>query len=212
MAEPNWLESELAARLTPVGAPGGLWERIQSGERRDRPSPRRLVLWPVLAGILVFAAAGLLWELNRARAELREMAQVDPAAALELGDPDFRSADPAAIRAWVKANGNIDIDLCDAAPAGVRMLGARLIESDGAPIAVVLFQMDGSDAPAALLVQPGGRSVRAKGRHAFLKSVKGSRRLLSWEMGERLYTVAWSGDREPEAACGLCHAEGGSRL
>ena len=49
---------------------------------------------------------------------------------------DFRSDDPAEIRSWVKARVNVDIDL----PAGssrVRLLGARLIRFNGAPVAAV---------------------------------------------------------------------------
>src|ERR1035441_9466891 len=122
------LERELARQLAPVAAPETLWDRIH--EPRP-PAPRGMpmawfnwhgVAWPATVVVLI-ACAGVYWRMNRAREPLAEL----PPASRDF---DFRSNDFGAIRKWVKAESNIDIDLPDgsaASAAPVLLLGVRLI-------------------------------------------------------------------------------------
>ena len=196
-----WLEMELARHLGPVAAPESLWDRIHEQKIPRRDNPDRRVLWPIAAALLLMASGGVTWRIVMARdpgAGLARLAENE----LRASSLDFRSEDPVEIRTWVKAKANIDIDL-PAGPSAVRLLGARLIQFKGTPVAAVAYRVGDDD--AALLVM-GKRSAAAP-NHVFAPvQSAGTTRLFAWSMGQQEYTIAFAGTKDPQGACLLCHA------
>ena len=203
------LERELARQLAPVAAPETLWDRIHE----PRPSPPRgmpiawfskhWLAWPA-AAVVLLACAGGYWKMNHTREPLAEL----PPASRDF---DFRSSDFGAIRKWVKAESNIDIDLPDgsaASAAPVLLLGVRLIRFRGSPAAAIDYHI--GEGAATLVVsgkQPGLSGNTEVGKHLFsaMKSA-GKEHLLSWNMRNQNYTIAYSGDKDLGGACLLCHS------
>jgi hypothetical protein len=204
-----WLARELSSQLAPVAAPDGLWARIQEG----RSAPRRSVsfrwtVWPAFAALTLVSCIGLLRQLTGMnRLTQGELAEISSGSK----DPDFRSNDFRAIRAWVSAQTNIDIDL----PAGqsvggarpVLLIGARLIRFRGSRVAAIDYRV--GDRVATLLVS--GKRPRLSwstepSRHLFSQiRTQGGGRALSWDMGNEVYTIAFAGAREFHGACLICH-------
>jgi hypothetical protein len=198
------LERELARHLAPVAAPQTLWDRIHE----PRPSPPRAMpiawfAWPATVVVLIACAVGY-WKINRAREPLAEL---PPAS----GDFDFRSSDFGAIRKWVKAESNIDIDLPDgsATPAApVLLLGVRLIRFRGSRAAAIDYHVGARAATLVVSGKQGGLSENTEvGKHLFsaMKSA-GKEHLLSWNMRNQNYTIAYSEREDLGGACLLCHS------
>lgn len=212
-----WLQTELAHQLGPVAAPESLWNRIQEQQVPRRGSSFRWASWPVAAGLLLMASAGMAWHISRARDRVADMEKL---AERELqrfaGGPkrlNLCSGNAMEIRTWLKAKANVDIDLLAgrsmAAHGAVRLLGARLIQLHGATIASVAYRAD--DGVATLLVsrtRSAGRGNAATSKHLSWR-IESSRkaRLFSWSMGEQVYTLASSDTKNPRGACLLCHPD-----
>jgi hypothetical protein len=195
-----WLERELARQLAPVVAPESLWDRINEQQRR----PRRYIsfgqaFWPVAVVMVLLALAGILRTVSVDR---------DPGdLAAHFGGVDFRSDNFEDIRAWAKAEANIDIEL----PSGqlatdradVRLLGARLIRLRGLPVAAIDYRVGDEAATLFVSGKRGGLSgtTEAAG-HLFSRS---NARTVSWNMRNQTYTIAFSGAKNPHGACLLCH-------
>jgi hypothetical protein len=207
-----WLEKELARQLAPLAAPESLWDRINQRQRRPR---RRVSLdwafWPAAAAMVFLAFAGLL--LTRGAHRDPGTLTEQELAVLASGSRgfDFRSDSFEDTRAWVKAEANIDIDLPSGQAAAdrgpVRLLGARMIQLRGLPIAAIDYRV--GDEMATLLVS--GKHAGLSGnteasRHLFsrIKSA-GNARLFSWNMRNQTYMIAFSGAKNPRGACLLCH-------
>jgi len=201
----EWIERELTHQLAVVAAPESLWDRIQDG-----PPPRvnrsfEWTRWPVAAALALAIAGATAWQFAGAR---RPAAGMQALAWEELqglsNDPqrfDFRSADPAAIAAWVKTEANIALHL-PPENGVVRLLGARMIARGETPIAAIAYQVGG--ARAALLVSRTAAGATMP-KHAFA-TLDGARSgLFSWSMGRQTYTLACSA-KDPQVACLLCHA------
>jgi anti-sigma factor RsiW len=212
-----WLEKELARQLAPVAAPDALWDRINQAPHR---SPRRVSLdWvfrPVAAATLLLAFAGILRTFHGDRGPDKSVEQ--ELAVLAAGSNansrgfDFRSDSFDDMRAWVKAESNIDIDLPAGQPAGTRgaarLLGARLIRVEGLPVAAIDYRV--GDEAATLFVSGkraalSGNTVASK--HLFSRTRSaGDMRLFSWNMRDQTYAIAFSGAGNAHAACMLCHS------
>ncbi len=201
----SWLERELAGQLAAVRAPENLWERIHE----PRPSlprgfPIAWVAWPATVVVLIACAVGY-WKMNHAREPLAEL----PPASRDF---DFRSNDFGAIRKWVKAESNIDIDLPDGSAtsaAPVLLLGVRLIRFRGSPAAAIDYHVGEGAATLVVSGKQGGLSGNTEvGKHLFsaMKSA-GKEHLLSWNMRNQNYTIAYSGEKDLGGACLLCHSD-----
>jgi hypothetical protein len=204
-----WLERELARQLAPVAAPESLWERInhqQRGQRRGEPR-RRIsfdrAFWPITVAMVLFAFAGVLRTFSGFR---------DPETLTDRsGRFDLRSDNFEDIRAWAKTEANIDIDV----PSGqlardrgdVRLLGARLIRRRGLPVAAIDYRV--GDEAATLFVsgkRAGLSGTTEAAGHLFSQTRStGDARLVSWNMRNQNYTIAFSGAGNAHAACLLCH-------
>ena len=198
-----WLEKELARQLAPVAAPESLWGRI---DRQPRPRHRlslEWLFWPVAAAMVLVAVAGALRSLNADRDPARFTDQ-ELAVLARTSGFDFRSDNFADIRAWVKARANIDIDLPPGRHPGqppadrgaVRLLGVRMLDLRGLPIAAVDYRAGGE---AATLLVSGKRAGLTSNRPY------SQGRLVSWNMRDETYTIALSSVRNARGACLLCH-------
>jgi hypothetical protein len=175
------LETVLSRHLRPVRAPEALWDRVQNPPvMRAR---RAHLVWALAAAAVV--AVGL-WGFHP-----RE----ESTAALERGIVDFRSSEPAKVRAWVRANTGLDIPLRLEATSLVVLIGASMVKGGRAEI---IYRADGYD--AALVVSKAASA--AGDGHRFVSRGNG---VASWTMHGQLYTVACA---DPQAACLLCHGGG----
>jgi anti-sigma factor RsiW len=208
VSEFQWLEIELARQMRPVAAPESLWDRIHEQPTPRRGSPFHWGLWPIAAALLLMISGGVAWRINLARNPVSAMEKLAEREFIALAgsrqDLDLRSDDPMEIRTWVKGKANVDIELPGA--SSVRLLGARLIRLNGAPIASVSYKV--ADSAAVLLVSGKAGGNTSKKEHVFspVESAGGAR-LVSWSMREQVYTIASSAAKDPEAACALCHAD-----
>ena len=204
------LERELARQLAPVAAPETLWDRMHE----PRPTPPRgisiaWVAWPATVMVLI-ACTGVYWKMNHPREPLAEL----PPASRDF---DFRSNDFGAIRKWVKAESNIDIDLPDgstSAAAPVLLLGVRLIRFRGSPAAAIDYHVGERAATLVVSGKKGGLSGNTDvGEHLFsaMRSA-GKEHLLSWNMRNQNYTIAYSAKEDLGGACLLCHSNTRSPL
>lgn len=199
-----WLERELARQLAPVAAPESLWDRIHQRQREPR---RRIsfdrAFWPIAVAMVLLAFAGVLRTFSASR---------NPETFTEhSGSFDLRSDNFEDIRAWAKTEANIDIDL----PSGqlardrgdVRLLGARLIRRRGLPVAAIDYRV--GDESATLFVsgkRAGLSGTTEAAGHLFSQTPStGEARLVSWNMRNQTYTIAFSGAGNAHGACLLCH-------
>ena len=199
MSELQWLEMELARQLRPVEAPEELWDRIHAP--RTRPRAGSIPLWPIAAALLLTVSGVIAWRITLAVGQVPDLpSTMEKLAVRQLSAPqpyDLYSADPLEIQAWLKTRANIDIEL--PASGAVRLLGARIIRLNGAPIAAVGYQV--GDSPATLLVCRK-RSGGSAAKHVFSRVES---LLFTWSMHEQVYTIA-SAAKDQQAACLLCHA------
>jgi anti-sigma factor RsiW len=190
----EWLESELSRQLSPVAAPPSLWEAIHKLPARRR-SAYGWMLWPVALCVALFILAAVRAPLTGKLREHELIRLVEGPHRL-----DFHSTDAGEIRAWVKREADIDIDLAAAKTtiggSPVRLLGARLIRLQGESVAAVDYRT--SDGVATLLVSS---------RHsAFAANAEPSSHLLSWNIRNQTYTIALPRAGDARGACLLCHA------
>jgi len=174
----NNLEAQLARHLRPVAAPDDLWFRIQEPRHSHSGAVLR---WPVWAFAAAVAATIALFCFNLARG---------------VEDVEFRSTDPAQIRAWVRANAGIDIPLPARTGADVKLIGVSMVRS-GSPLVCVTYRV-GNQA-ARLLVT---RTNHAAPSHA---SMAQGTSPATWMMQGQTYTLASSAPENARAACVLCH-------
>lgn len=194
----NKFDAELSRQLQPVTAPETLWERIQEG---PRPQPVERVRWPLWAFAAALAAIVMLCCFGLRSDTTSYMARL---AARELAGGservDFRSSDPAEIRAWVKANAGLDIPL--PAEHSARLIGVSLI-GDGGPVACISYRIGNRE--GRLMV---ARGAAAAPQHRSMEhGVDRGAALASWVMQGQTYALA-SAPQDLRAACVLCHAEG----
>jgi hypothetical protein len=188
MPDRSWLEGQLSRQLCPVNAPDTLWNRIHEQRRPLRVRPQRHLMWSAAALALLIIATGTLWRLGVTR---------DPSE-------EISSTDAQQIRSWVKAKSNIDIPLPDR-PTLVRLVGARIIRLQQYSVAVINYRV-GSESATMLVTdhQATGES-RNPGHTSPRVSNVGGTALYSWSLGPDDYTIAFTGAKEPRAACLLCH-------
>lgn len=205
--------AELSRHLGPISAPDGLWERI---ENAAKPQPMRTLRWPMWAFAAAVAATIALFCFSLRSDTSSYMAQL---ALRELaagsGNLDFASADPAQIRAWVKANAGLDLPLADArgsvfepsrdrqgAHEPVHFLGVSLMR-EGGLAACVSYRVGGQI--GKLLVARGSTAPQ----HPALQQTSSEGSVTaSWMMGGQTYALAVRAPQDLRASCVLCHIEG----
>jgi hypothetical protein len=224
MSDPTnteFLHTELRRQLHPVAAPEALWERIQDSRTHSRSRSkypvRRVWAVPVLATLLVLLTAGLLWGIRQSRTHLSDFAQLTDQDLSTLADASngesLLSGDPSEIRNWVKAKGNIDIELPSGPSRAVRLLGTKLVQLRGTLIAAVAYRVGNVSATLLVSRRTACCNQSAGTNHLFSKA--GTTRgesLVSWNMREQSYTIAWTGAADSQSACLLCHADVHARL
>jgi hypothetical protein len=204
-----WLERELARQLAPVNAPASLWNRIQEPRPRfGRSDSLRWLAWPAVVLMTLIVCAGLFRRMDRARQPDRE--PVEFAGSSNVFD--LRSSDFAAIRSWVKTQAAIDIDLPEGAAATdnaiVRLFGVRLIRVRGLRVAAIDYGIGDDVATLFVSEKRGARGTKTEATKHLFSSTKstGETRVVSWNMTNQNYTIAFSGAGDAHGACLLCHA------
>ena len=160
----RWIEQELERSLRRVAAPEQLWDRVQSPQPvRSRVQTRFMALATVPVVMLV--------------ALIGSHSKNVPAV-------QFRSNDPAAIEAWIKAGAGVDVPLHAGKLAGASVVSASAAE--------VVYRGEGS---VTLRVSTGTRSVEK------------SPNVLAWMSGGLTYQLACA-EQQDLKACALCHIGG----
>jgi len=202
----RWLEKELARQLAPVAAPSSLWDRISGGAERRRRVPLAWILWPAAAAVLLAGVLGVVRGRLAASGEDR-FAQREVAAAAKHAEFDFRAGSFEDAREFVRKRANIDIDLpkrhavADSGPAHV--MGVRMVELDGVPIAAIDYVVKGEKATLYVSGKRAGMKGDDMGPSLHLHSQQG---LTYWNMRNETYTIAYASTKNPHGACMLCHA------
>jgi hypothetical protein len=177
-----WLEAELARQFSSVSAPDALWNRIHEQRRPLRVRPQRHLMWSAAALALLIVAVGMFWRPSE----------------------EISSTDAQQIRSWVKAKSNIDIPLPDR-PRLVRLVGARIIRLQQYSVAIINYRVGSESATMSVTDRHATGEHRNPGHTAPRISNTGGMALYSWNSGPDDYTIAFTGAKEPRAACLLCH-------
>jgi hypothetical protein len=182
----EWLEFELTRELQPVGAPEGLWGRVQAARRSETKRGLSLRFSTSLAITAAFAVV-LISNVHRT-------ASLDAIAARELAGAarvELHSSDPAEIAGWLRREAGVDVAIPQS--TRVQLEGARVVRQRGVRIGEVAYRV--GDETALLLVAQAG-AFHAPSKHG------GS----SWQQQQQVYALAFSSADRPLAACVLCHA------
>jgi hypothetical protein len=193
----NRWDEELARQLRPVAAPEDLWFRIREPQRGHGRAVGR---WPVWAFAAALAATIALFCFSL-RSDTNSYLAKFAAGELARGSEDvqFRSGDPAQIRAWVQVNTGMDIPLPARAGENVRLIGVSIFHS-GSPMVCVTYRV--GNQPSRLLVTRGTAS--APGHGSMDQSRDHGTTLSTWVMQGQSYMLASAPESE-HAACALCH-------
>jgi hypothetical protein len=204
----KWIEKELARQLTPVGAPETLWDRIGGHEHGARMRPARRVslpwiLWPVAAAVVLGALGGIVIARNNEdRFTERELALRAARTGFDYRTRNFNDA-----RVWVKKQAGIDIDLpadhASGSDSAVQLIGVRMVESRGLPIAAIDYEVRGETATLFVSGKRAGLTGNDMGPSQHLRSRRG---LTYWNMRNETYTIAFGSENNSRGACLLCHA------
>ena len=196
-------EPELKRHLGPVRAPAelldGLWDRVHSASAvKLRPSRGITWRWAAATLATVAVVAGITMSLSR------DLSGEERAVGALSRSPEqlhFRSADAAALRAWVKTDTGMDIPMPAHTASSVQLVGAY-VNRKGTPTAEISYRVGGVDATLVVSKIPQD----GDGRHAFVKS--GSYHgasFMSWSMRGQMYTIA---SADARVGCILCHSTG----
>ena len=184
----SWLEPVLTEHLGRVAAPQELWRRVQAPRFEGARSSRPQLAWALATTLAIVTVAwGFHPRIN--------------ATASRDANLTLRCADPARIRAWVKANTGLDVPLPDKPAAAVQLIGARAVQSDPPSVEVDYIATGHQEhllVSKARSKSPTHRQPGANDSHA------------AWTMGGQAYTLACADPAELRAACLLCHAAGQS--
>ena len=196
-------ESELSRHLGPVQAPDELWDRVHSTRVVTDVVPSRGMTWQWAAAALAMIAvvAGVTVWQNR------EISGEELAVRALGRTPDqlqFRSADLAELRTWVKSDTGMDVPLPVRTAPSVQLIGAY-VNRKGTPTAEISYRVAGIDATLVVSKIP----LEGDGRHAFIKngSFHGTN-FQSWTMRGQMYTIA---SADAKVGCLLCHSTGAPR-
>jgi hypothetical protein len=169
---------------------------------------------PACAAALVLLTAGLLSGLRLSHQELRlrQFAPVSDQELRVLADPSsgvsIASDDPMKIRDWVKSRSSIEVEIPSTRSEAIRLLGAKLVQLRGSLVAAIAYRV-GADSATLVVTKAACCNADAGSRHLFSKAgTAGGTALVSWEMRDQAYTIAYAGSGALHGACQLCHAEG----
>jgi hypothetical protein len=188
------IEEILEEELAREAAPRELWDRVRHPRAAAAGTLKlRRLMWAMAAAAVVMASG--MW-FTRVTAEARAIE-----AATKAPEPlEFRSADAAEVRAWVKNHSGLDVPLAAELSPRVVLEGARPV---GGAVEIA-YRVDGRR--VALLVSKAGALDFRKTSHGVLNR---DRRAVSWSMRGERFTLACASPSDMEAACTLCHAADG---
>ena len=189
------LDRELMRELRPVAAPDELWLRIEEPDRSPMHVGWRWPMWAFAAAIAATIALFCFSLRSDTTSYMAKFAAGELARGAE--DVQFRSADPAQIRTWLRSNTGIDVPLPDKTRNDVKLIGAS-VWRNGSPMACVTFRV--GNRRSQLLV---ARATAVAPRHASPQQSRSQGVLLSsWKMRGQAYLLA---SEDLAGACVLCH-------
>jgi hypothetical protein len=196
-------EPELSRHLGPVKAPDQLWERMNAAPsaraslRSNRTGWNPVWAWTGALALVALATGLTLW-LNRDLSGEQLAVRALDRTPEQL---QFRTDDPAELRAWVKTGTSLDVPLPVRTSSAVQIVGAN-VSRLGTPTAEISYLVGG--VAATLVVSK--IAMQGDGRHAFVKSgsYHGST-FQSWTMRGQMYTIA---SADAKVGCILCHSTG----
>lgn len=151
------------------------------------------MLWPVIAAVLILATGDLAWEAGKTKI-----------AGVFASGNRLYSSDPVAIRAWVKARTNKDVELNCGGAGKIQFAGARIIDLRDKLVAAISYRLDGNE--GLMLVADRG---------ADLQTASGDRSV--WNrtgangMGQTL-ALTYPPVRDMDSSCVSCHVDGHRQL
>ena len=156
----HWMENELEQSLRRVSAPEELWNRIQGQHKPAARARTQFIAWATVPVVMFVALL-----VPHSRNSLQ-----------------FRSDDPAQVRAWIQANAGMDVPLHSG-----KLAGASVLSGGEAELA---YRIDGRN--LSVRVAPGLASFGKTGNS------------VSWASGGLTYLVACTEPRDLKS-CTLCH-------
>ena len=164
------------------------------------------VVGVVTAALVIAAVVGVVRVRQAGSGEdrftRREVALVARHAGVDFLPASFDDA-----RQFVKARANIDIDLPKHHPVAnsgpAQVVGLRMVELDGVPIAAIDYVVKGERATLYVSGKRAGLKGDDMGPSLHLHSRQG---LTYWNMRNETYTIAFTSTQNPHGACMLCHA------
>ena len=160
----RWIKQELERSLRRVAAPEQLWDRIQSPQLVRSRTQTRFMALATVPMVMLVALIG---------SHTRNVPAVQ-----------FRSSDPAAIQAWIKAGTGLDVPMHAGKLAGASIVSARTAE--------IAYRGEGN---MTLLVST--RTAQAP-RNA---------NMLTWTANGLTYQIACA-EQQDMKACTMCHVGG----
>jgi hypothetical protein len=198
-------EPELKRHLGPVKAPDELWNRVQGVSTPFQVLKPRRSAWQwaaAVAAVAVIAAiAGTTVWLNRSLTTEELAVRALRRAPEQM---EFRSADLAELRTWVKAGTGLDVPFTGRAAPSVHLVGAHVTRKR-VPTAEISYRVGDMDVTLAV----SKADPAADGKHTFVRS--GSyhgANFTTWSMRGQMYTIAAADAR---VGCLLCHSTGAPR-
>jgi hypothetical protein len=193
----NRFDAELARGLRPVGAPDRLWDCVEARLEAADAIVYAPVRWPLWALAVAVAATIAVFCFTLRSDTTSYMAKLAAGELSQKPGVEFRSGDPAEIRAWVKAKAGLEIAL--PAERSVELVGVSLIRG----MACVSYRVGKQE--GKLLVARGGPAAPQHPRmeHAVYRGAA----LSSWALQGQSYALAWPGPQDSHGACVLCHVD-----
>lgn len=200
---------ELLRRQPRETAPPELKRRLQARLRVER---RRTMLrtWFALPAVAAAAAALVvfgLWSAQRAAPPLvADLVDKHIAYAQINGPAELPSTDPAQIRQWFRQRAGLSVAVPDFSPAGIALLGARLVDAQERQAAYLLYEKGMTLLSVfAVPLDDGrtrlvGREVSYRG-HEYVTSASKGLRTVAWTHGRTLFALVSALDYDALLQC-----------
>ena len=186
----GWLKPVLRDGLKRVSTPPELWDRVVLPRVVEAaPQPRTRFVWMLaVASAMTAALLAIVWGYKPAHAGTMNHRT------------EFKSNQVSDVRSWVRNRTGVDLPLLIDADARIEVKSASISE-DGR----IEVRYRAGDQDAMLLVTAPRKDLAKHGdiTQAALEQAT----TVSWNMGERMYTLAVERAPGLRAACVACHSE-----
>lgn len=187
-------------------APPALRERIVSRIHRSSrlAALRPWVLAPAAAAAAAWAAFALI-PADRPPVTAQLVDKHIAFAQIE-GPAEFRATDPEVVKAWFVQRAGLRVTVPDYSSAGIRLIGARVVDLEGSKTAYVLYEK-GHTLLSVFATRLGGREPGLEGTpiayrgHRYLMSQHKGFRTVAWADGQAVFGLVSMLDADALLAC-----------